>query len=77
MNKGIDVVMNEKLKYPFNGLARLFSFNLPCSLIRRRTATKPIKSMKLNTMIRFMVCPTIWTSIFYSLLSYFFFHSGS
>jgi hypothetical protein len=56
MNKGSAVVMKEKVRYPHNIRAALFSLNLSFAFNRRRTAITPIKIIKLNAKTEYMIC---------------------
>lgn len=57
INKGSEVVMKEKLKYPFNITANHFSVTTPCFFPHRFIpTTNPIRQMTLNTIIKSIVC---------------------
>lgn len=53
-NKGSEVVREEKLKYPVNIKATLFSANFPCFFCHHLIPPiKPINKKALNTMITY------------------------
>jgi len=56
INKGNEVVIKEKLKYPLSIRANLFSVSFPCFFNHPRPATIPIKTMKLNTTSKLIAC---------------------